>query len=171
RRRGARSRDRLLPQPRAALRPHQRASRRRRTRRGRLSGVLAARLGTAAVLIAALIGALFFLPPRLLGLLVAALITGGAFEWARLCRLARAAAWGYAALIAGVFIVLWNYRFDPAAFIAAGAFWIVVVPLWLAFGVRATHRAALLASGFLVLVPAGVAMATIGGASVLMVLI
>jgi phosphatidate cytidylyltransferase len=133
--------------------------------------VLAARVATAAALIAALLAALFFLPPTPLAVLVAALVAGGAFEWARLCRLGRGAAWGYAALVAGVFIVLWNYRFDQAAFIAAAVFWIAVVPMWLAFGVRATHGAVLLASGFLVLVPAGLAMATIGAASVLLVLV
>ncbi len=123
------------------------------------------------MLIAALLAALLFLPRNALAALMAALILGGGFEWARLCRLGRAAAWSYAVLVSAAFLVLWRLRFEQDAFIAAGVFWVAAVPLWLAIGVRAAQRLALLAAGFLVLVPAGLAVAALEPGTVLMVLV
>jgi len=123
------------------------------------------------VLILALLAALFFLPRNLLAVLMAALIAGGGFEWARLCKLQPAGAWAYAAVACATFIALYLAELGRPAFIAAAAFWIAAVPLWLALGVRAAQRPALLASGLVVLAPAGLALVSIGAQSVLMVLI
>ncbi len=54
--------------------------------------MLAARLGTAALLIAGLLAALFFLPVPALIALVAAIAGLAGHEWARLCALAGPAA-------------------------------------------------------------------------------
>src|SRR5258708_15510774 len=54
---------------------------------------------------------------------------------------------------------------------AAGLFGLVAAPLWLARGVNREHRAALLASGFIVLVPAGFALAVLPPMPVLLVLL
>src|SRR5213079_2510885 len=95
-------------------------------------GVLAARLATAAVLIAGLLGAL------------------AAFEWGRLCRLD---AYLYAVLLAGAYgIALW-IRSD-VVFALAAAFWVAAVPFWLWRGVEARHAAPLAAAGPFVLIPA-----------------
>src|SRR6185436_3522301 len=98
RRRGARRRHRLVPRPRAALRAHERAGRAGETSRGRLSlrGVLAARIVTAAVLVAGLLVALFLLPRPALALIVALVVGAAGLEWAHLCRLGKAAAGAYA---------------------------------------------------------------------------
>src|ERR1700752_1370782 len=61
-------------------------------------GVLAARLATAALLIAGLLAALFFLPSLWLKLVTGAVVALAAFEWGRLCRLD---AYLYAGLLVG----------------------------------------------------------------------
>jgi phosphatidate cytidylyltransferase len=48
---------------------------------------------------------------------------------------------------------------------------VILAPLWLALGVRAQHRALLAASGFIVLVPAGVALVRLRPENVLQVLV
>jgi phosphatidate cytidylyltransferase len=102
------------------------------------------------------------------------LLTAAAgFEWARLCRLQGAPAWAYAALVAGAFIAafLAGEAARRAIWALAGAFWLLVAPLWLARGLKLSHRGALLAAGFLVLVPAALAMATLRPLSLLAVLV
>ena len=55
-----------------------------------LSSVLATRVATAAILIAGVLGALFLLPPAGWGVAVLAVVTVGAYEWAKLIGLAGA---------------------------------------------------------------------------------
>jgi len=94
-------------------------------------------------------------------------------EWARLCRLANARAWLYAAGIAIAFGALYAVGGPAArlAFIAAALFWVLVVPMWLARGVHPDERRALIVAGFVVLVPAALALAALPPASVLAVLV
>lgn len=100
-------------------------------------------------------------------------MAGGAFEWARLCRLAGMAAWAYALAAAGVFLALFlgGEAVIRAAFWIAAAFWVAAAPLWLWRGVQAGHRAALIAIGFVVIVPAALALALLPPAEVLAVLV
>ncbi|HEY5897478.1 MAG TPA: phosphatidate cytidylyltransferase [Burkholderiales bacterium] len=136
-------------------------------------GPLAARVVTAAALIAALLAVLFLLPRAAFAALVAILIAAGGHEWARLCRLASGRAWIYGGLAAAVYALIYLGS-EPgmrAAFIAAAFFWLLAAPLWLSRGVHAQQRIALLASGFLVLVPAGLALAALPAAQVLAVLV
>ena len=123
------------------------------------------------MLIAALLAALFYLPRHLLAVLTGALVLGGGFEWARLCKLRAATAWGYGAAVGIAFAALYVLRLEREPYVAAAAFWVIAVPLWLALGVRPAHRAALLGAGLVVLVPAGLALVTMSAQSVLMVLI
>jgi phosphatidate cytidylyltransferase len=123
------------------------------------------------VLIAALLAALFFLPPLGLELLIALLLLGAAREWARLCRLERASAWVYAAATAGVYLALERAGLQQPVFVTAAAFWIAVVPLWMWRGVRPTQTTWLGAAGFAVLVPAGLAMTALRPREVLLVLV
>src|SRR5438034_893497 len=105
-------------------------------------GVLAARLATAAVLIAGLLGALFYLPSLWLKLVTGAVVALAAFEWGRLCRLD---AYLYAVLLVGAYgIALWA-RSD-VVFALAAAFWVAAVPLWLWRGVEARHAGPLAAA-------------------------
>jgi len=157
--------------PRAALRPHQRAARSGEARRGRLKGQLAARIGTAAVLIAALLAALFLLPPLALELLIGLVLLLAAHEWARLCRLERTAALVFAAAIALAFLALERAGMQQAVFVTAAIFWIVLAPLWLWRGVRPAQAGWTGAAGFAVLVPAGLAMTALRPLEVLLALV
>ena len=137
---------------------------------GRTSGGVATRVATAAVLIAALLAALFLLPrPWLAALLVAVCGLAG-FEWARLCRLGGASAWAYAAAMAFGLVVLYNTEPWQPFFATAAGFWIVAVPLWMWRGVAAHHSRALALAGFVVVLPAALAMATLPPLQVLLVL-
>jgi len=120
--------------------------------------VLAARLATAAVLIAAILAALFFLPPMALLALVAAIAGIGAHEWAKLCGLDSAAALGFVALVVAA-IAIPSLAGAAYPFIAIGAaFWLVAAPLWLWHGMRAGQRGLLVAAGFAALVPMALAI-------------
>src|SRR5262249_17132805 len=156
--RGARPRHRLLSRPRTALRPYQRAARSREAGRGRLKGQLAARIGTAAVLIAALLAALFLLPPRALELVVGLILLFAAHEWARLCRLGGTAALVFAAVLALTFLAVLRAGLQQGLFGLSAFFWIVLAPLWMRRGLQPHHTLWIGAAGFAVLVPAWVAM-------------
>ena len=54
---------------------------------------------------------------------------------------------------------------------AAALFWVIAAPIWLARGVSIEHRIALIATGFIVLVPAGLALAALEPRHVLFVLV
>jgi len=102
---------------------------------------------------------------------VALIVAGGAHEWARLCRLSVPSM--YAVAVAAAFGALF-WLGDAIArpvLLAALVFWAVAVPLWLSRGVAAEHRIALVASGFFVLAPAGLALAALPPLQVLAVLV
>jgi len=128
-------------------------------------------VGTAAVLIAALLAALFVLPPLALQLVIALVLAAAALEWARLCRLARAGAWVFALGVALAFLLLGRAGLQPLAFAAAAAFWIVLAPLWMWRGVRPEQARWIGAAGFAVLVPAGLAMSALAPLEVLLALV
>ncbi|HUQ25966.1 MAG TPA: phosphatidate cytidylyltransferase [Burkholderiales bacterium] len=129
---------------------------------------MAARVGTAAALIPALLAALFFLPKpwfAALGALVAA--TAG-FEWARLCRMQGATAWIYAGAMALAFVALYNTEPRQPTFLLAALFWIVIAPWWMWRGVQGR---ALIIAGFVVIVPAALAFVILNPLEVLLVLL
>ena len=108
-----------------------------------------------------------------LAALIALIVAGGGFEWARLCRLANAAAWCYGVAVAAAFGAVFSLG-EPLArlvLMAAVLFWVIVAPIWLARGVSLGHRIALLAAGFIILVPAALALAALPPLQVLAVLV
>ena len=127
-------------------------------------------MATAAALIAGLLAALFFLPHPWLSAPVALVAALAGFEWARICRLGVPAAWAYALLVAVAFGALLIAP-ERTVFVAAGAFWALVVPAWLWHGIRATHRKALLAAGFAVILPPALAMLAMRPRDLLAVLV
>lgn len=101
--------------------------------------------------------------------MLAGILAGlGGFEWARLCRLR--AGWIYSGLIVLAFAGLY-FSAPEAAFIAAAVFWVLVVPAWLWRGVSKRHLKALIPAGFLVIVPAALAMALLQPRELLAVLV
>jgi phosphatidate cytidylyltransferase len=123
------------------------------------------------VLIAALLAVLFLLPPAALAVVIALLLLGAALEWARLCRLQRASAWIFALAVVASFFGLERAGLQQAVFAAAALFWTAVAPLWMWRGLRAQHAPWIGAAGFAVLVPAGLAMATLEPPAMLLVLV
>ena len=122
------------------------------------AGALAARIGTAAVLIALLLAGLLLLPQLGVAALMALIVAIAGFEWGRLCGLGATEARVYAAAVVIGFVVLVSLQFSRPLFLAAAAFWVVAVPVWLWRGMNAGHRSALIPLGFLVLVPPALAM-------------
>jgi phosphatidate cytidylyltransferase len=122
--------------------------------------LFATRLLTAAALLGAFVGALFWLDRATFAAVVAVVVALAAHEWARLCGLGAVLAAGYAAACAALLLWLgWpgGVPQAPAAW-AAAAFWALAVPGWLAWGVTARARPWLLVAGVAVLVPAGLAI-------------
>jgi phosphatidate cytidylyltransferase len=124
----------------------------------RTTSALAARAGTAAVLVAGLLAALFLFPRPAYGVLVGLVMVLAGVEWARLCRLSAAGAWGYGAAVAIAFLACIFAEPWQVPFAIASAFWVIVVPLWLWHGVRPEQATGLAAAGLGVLVAAGLAM-------------
>jgi phosphatidate cytidylyltransferase len=139
---------------------------------------LLVRVLTAAALAAAFLGALFLLDRSAFAAFVAALVALGAYEWARLLRLGRGAAAGYALACVALFAALARQLLpsglgsQPFAAVlwTAVAYWVVIVPGWLAYGVSSRAAPVLGAAGVAVLVPAALVMAAMPPARVLMLM-
>jgi len=117
------------------------------------------------------VAALFLLPRAWLTAAAALLAAGAGFEWARLCRFAPASAWLYGALSALALLALFAAGGARMVFLLAALFWILAVPIWLARGVSAQARPALVVSGFIVIVPPALALALLPAREVLAVLV
>jgi phosphatidate cytidylyltransferase len=128
------------------------------------------RVGTAAVLIAILLAALFTLPRAGVAALMAVIVAIAGVEWAHLCGLAGLRARLYAAGIVFALLVLFTLELWQPVFLIAAAFWIVAVPAWLSLGVKPQHWAVLSVAGFVVLVPAALAMVALAPLEALLVL-
>jgi phosphatidate cytidylyltransferase len=125
------------------------------------------RAGTAAVLLAALVAALFLLPRAGIVVLMALVVAAAALEWARLCALSVAL---YAGGAVVAFLVAFGLDLSRPVFLVATAFWLLAAPAWLWQRVRSEQRAALAAAGFVVLVPAALAMVALEPGEALLVL-
>ena len=108
----------------------------------------------------------------MLAALVALLAAAAGHEWARLCSLSAARGALFALAVGAAFVSL--FVAGPAAqrtsFAVAAVFWLLVAPAWLRAGVNASAGAALAAAGFVVLVPASLAMASLEPTRLLAVL-
>jgi phosphatidate cytidylyltransferase len=131
--------------------------------------LLLTRVLTAAVLLGAFLAALFLLGRQGFAALVAGVIALGAFEWGRLAGFGRAASAAYAAAGVAVYGAAFDTAAVPALLWAASLFWLAVVPWWLRAGV-APGRLSLAAAGIVVLLPAGLAMASLSRMELLCVL-
>jgi phosphatidate cytidylyltransferase len=96
---------------------------------------------------------------------MALVVAAAAYEWARLCGMQPVL---YAVALAFLFFVI---KPEPAWFLLAGAFWILVAPLWLWRGVSPGHRRLLALAGVPLLVPAGLALVALPPREVLAVLV
>ena len=128
--------------------------------------MLAKRIATAIVLLAACVGGLWFAPRWLWTLAVAAVFVVGAVEWARLTALARLPTLVFCAVVGVSVAVQGLVGLGPGwlvpAWMLAVVVWIGVVPLFLAG--QASSLAGSMLVGWIVLAPAGAALAWLGAA-------
>jgi phosphatidate cytidylyltransferase len=73
--------------------------------------------------------------------------------------------------MAFAFVVIYNTVPWQPVFVLAGLFWIAAVPLWLWHGVASSYAQMLAVAGFLVLLPAALAMVALRPLEVLLVLV
>jgi phosphatidate cytidylyltransferase len=132
--------------------------------------LLLTRILTAAVLLAGFAAALIFLDRAGFAALVAVVVALGAYEWARLAGLGRVQTLVYAFTCLLAYGLLQGGTYAVYAYWLATLFWLVAVPWWLASGLSARQRLPLLAAGVVVLVPAGLAMASLPPRYLLMAL-
>ena len=127
-----------------------------------------ARLVTALVLLAGCIAALFILPSWLWGFLLLAVLAMAAWEWGALSGFGAALRAGYALVIAGSAAAIGvaiaagighSGAVDTVVYAASCAFWLLAVVPCLVLGARTQHPALLALAGWLVLVPAWLAVA------------
>lgn len=123
--------------------------------------MLGQRLITGAVLAAAFLGALLWLPAGGLILLIGGVVLAGAWEWGGLADLAGAARGAYVAVVAAALLGChWTWP-DSALplLISAGIWWLVTLFRVVAYprGARCWSGAWTLVTGAMVLVPAWVA--------------
>ena len=113
------------------------------------------------------------MPRPWLAVLIGMLAGFGGFEWARLCGLQAAAAFAYACLIAAAYaaLLLAGETASQAALLGGGVFWVLAVPAWLWHGMTSPSAKFLAPAGFLVIVPAALAMALTRPPELLAVLI
>jgi phosphatidate cytidylyltransferase len=133
---------------------------------------LPVRILTAAALLAAFVASLLYLDRSLLAIVIALILGLGGNEWGRLAGLATGRATIYGLVCAGSFVLMAALR-DAALFQAVVAvsalFWATLVPYWLARGTRPA-QGALLATGILVLAPAGLVTVSLSPLQVLALL-
>ncbi len=125
--------------------------------------MLRTRITTAAVVLAALLAALFLLESAKFQLVVAMIVAIAAWEWSNLSGVK--AAWlsltyvvvcvaGYFSLVLTPVLIEWTLW-------TAAIFWVVVAPYWLSRGFLPGPEGVLFWVGLIVIVPAGAAMATL----------
>ena len=125
--------------------------------------MLRTRIITAAVLIPAVLAALFLLPPKLWGFVVLAIIVGAAYEWARLVALPRRLDYLFlfaTFIIPASLLVAPDAGFDrgwasPIVYVVCGLaalFWIFVAPPWVIARWPTQSKIAMSALGLIVLV-------------------
>jgi phosphatidate cytidylyltransferase len=129
------------------------------------------RVLTATVLLAAFLGAVWLLDRTAFAAVVALIVAIGGYEWAALDRSRGAMALAYGSACALLFCASYQFlSLMPWICGFATVFWVVAVPWWLTRGFDACPRYLLPVVGIVVLVPAGLAMASLGPLHLLMML-
>ena len=129
--------------------------------------MLNVRLATALALLAGCLAALFLLPSWAWAFLLLAVLAIAAWEWGALIGLGSALSLVYALVITGSAAAVGlsiaagigrSGTLETVVYGASCAFWLVVVPPWLATGGKARSSLVLALAGWVVLVPAWLAL-------------
>jgi phosphatidate cytidylyltransferase len=121
------------------------------------------RIVTAGLLLAGLLGALFFLPQVGWTLLCSLICAAAAWEWGGLAGWPGQAKFAYAAVLGALCFVLmppyggesgeFGRSFAAALIFLASAFWLLLVPFWLKYKWRLRAWSAVLTGGIVLLPP------------------
>lgn len=129
--------------------------------------MLTSRLATALVLLAGCVAALFLLPSWLWAVLLLVVLALAAWEWGMLAGLGSGLSAGYAVIVVGSAAAIAlaiaagigrSGAVETVIYGASCAFWLLVVPPWLATGGKARSSLVLGLAGWVILVPAWLAM-------------
>lgn len=136
--------------------------------------MLAARILTAAGLLAGFLASLFWLERSQFALVIALIVAIAAHEWAGLAGISGLARALYAAgltMVFGAFALAWLDGMTAAwMFVLASLFWILVAPWWLWRGLDRGAKRWLAPAGLIVIVPAGAGMLVLTAPQLLAVL-
>lgn len=131
------------------------------------------RILTALALLAPFLAALFYLPGRYWAILVLGVTVLASLEWSRICGFSRRFALAYAVLTAalGALLAAWPESAEARGWlVAAGLFWVLVAPLWLAGRWRMKNPLVLAVVGWIILVPTALTLVVLRGLGPLAVL-
>ncbi|MCC6194432.1 MAG: phosphatidate cytidylyltransferase [Burkholderiales bacterium] len=130
--------------------------------------MLKTRVLTALALVAAVLAALFLLPPRGWGLVTLAIIALAAYEWARLVRFAGGGCLAFVGIAVAVGLALltpsagfargWPANLVLASCGVAAIFWIALAPPWVIAGWPTRARVVMAIVGLVVLLGAWMAL-------------
>jgi len=138
------------------------------------------RLLTAAILVPLLLAAMFLLPNFAWTLLILVPTALGAVEWAKLSALSAKLRIGFVAavLLSGLLIMLAQWRMPALAtdigtwlYLLALIFWAIAAPAWLYFKWRVSAPVLTMLTGWIVLVPAWFAVATLQRSAALLLML
>jgi phosphatidate cytidylyltransferase len=103
---------------------------------------------------------LFFLPNPWWSAVLLPVFAIAAWEWGGLAGLGRGGRWAYCLFVLVSIAAVWLARpLETWIYWAAGAFWVVAAPLWMARHWRTRSAPVLAVTGWIVLVPAWLALA------------
>jgi len=126
--------------------------------------MLKTRLITSLVLFLSIGAAFVYLPPLYWGLLVLAVTSLGAWEWAGMSKFNKALSFIYSAfvLLLGLFVILYTPQSMQVVIIwgvlASAAFWLLVVPFLLAFTPKINNRFIMAVLGLIAIIPFGLTL-------------
>ena len=122
--------------------------------------MLAKRWATALTLLAGFLACLFWLPEPAWTLVLLLPLVLGAREWGILSGFKPLgnALFALSCALLGGAIYLWGAQQHALVYLAATAFWVLLVPLWLVFGWRLDNVLIRIVSGWLILLPLVLAM-------------
>ena len=126
--------------------------------------MLKTRLITSLVLFLSIGAAFVYLPPLYWGLLVLAVTSLGAWEWAGMSKFNKALSLIYSAfvLLLGLFVILYTPQSMQVVIIwgvlASATFWLLVVPFLLAFTPKINNRFIMAILGLIAIIPFGLTL-------------
>ena len=120
------------------------------------------RVMTAAVLVAILLGVVFWLPPRATTIALTIVVLAGAWEWSAFLRVQNIATRvAYVAVIGVLMWAAWDFTANPQGrdlVLSVALVWWIIALAWVMFAPRLVSTWAAALAGVLALVPAWVAL-------------